>query len=111
MSTDKKKAARRALVAGKAIPLGELFRRSAGGERNARLALADPKTPPELRAELERYLADPVGAVLDDGAKERDEARGMIASAASTALAPYRGGRAAGVANKRTERVRAHIVE
>jgi hypothetical protein len=34
--------------------------------RNAQLAADDPKTPPELRAELKRYLANPFHAAAAD---------------------------------------------
>jgi hypothetical protein len=52
---------------------------SHGGERNARMALRDPTTPPELRAELERYLADPYAAAAQDQAQLLAEADGHAA--------------------------------
>jgi hypothetical protein len=54
------------------IPFVAVF--SHGGERNARLALKDPTTPPDLRAELERYLADPFAAAAADQARLLAEA-------------------------------------
>ncbi|HEY4215006.1 MAG TPA: hypothetical protein VGM84_26250 [Steroidobacteraceae bacterium] len=54
--------------------------------RNARMALRDPKTTPELRAELKRYLADPFHAaavdqqkLLTDAVKACDEAEQLAA--------------------------------
>jgi hypothetical protein len=80
-----------------AIPFGRLFQ-DEGGIRNAKLALRDPKTPADLRAALERYLANPVKASLDDAATiQRSHA------------APFRSGRVAGTTNERTRRVRTHI--
>jgi hypothetical protein len=39
---------------------------SPGWERNARLALESPRTDPALRAQLERYLANPFRAAAQD---------------------------------------------
>lgn len=49
-----------------AIPFGALF---TGNLRNVRMALRDPKTPADLRAELERYMADPLKATVTDTAQ------------------------------------------
>jgi hypothetical protein len=45
---------------------------SPGWERNARMALENPRTPPELRAQIERYLDNPIREALkDQAARER----------------------------------------
>jgi hypothetical protein len=41
---------------------------SPGWERNARAALDDPRTDPELRAQIKRYLDNPTGEALKDQA-------------------------------------------
>ena len=62
-----------------AIPFIFLF--AGDGKRKAQRAADNPKTPPELRAELKRYLADPAAAaahdqqqLLDRAHREADEA-------------------------------------
>lgn len=61
----------------KAIPfiavVGEQGSRTrAGFDRNADMALANPQCDPELRAQITRYRADPIGEQLkDQAARER----------------------------------------
>ena len=89
MSADGKKPARKS-----AIPFVSLF---GGDQRNVLMALKDPKTPPELRAELQRYLDSPLKAATDDMQQLLDE------------RAQYRGGRTSGGDREAAERVRDHI--
>lgn len=67
------------------------------GLRNARMALADPKTPAALRAELERYLENPLKAATSDMQQLLDERM------------RYRSGRPSGKDRDTTERVRQHV--
>lgn len=55
-----------------AIPFASLFLGDVD-KRNARMALRDPTTPPLLRREIERYLADPNKATLTDMQKLLDD--------------------------------------
>jgi hypothetical protein len=53
------------------IPFGALFV-GEGARDRAQQAYDNPRTPPELRAELARYLADPLHAtVIDQEKRER----------------------------------------
>jgi hypothetical protein len=72
-----------------AIPFSHLFfdkngAPTAGGRRSAELALRDPTTPPNLRAELQKYLVNPMAAVLQDQSE-------LLAR-----VMAYRGGRTGG---------------
>ena len=49
------------------IPFGNAVR-APGWERNARLELAYPNGDPDLKAQIKRYLADPLGETLKDAA-------------------------------------------
>ena len=90
-----------------AIPFAALLTDD-GGKRNARMALRDSKTPPVVRAEFERYLANPFLAASQDQAKLLTEAAKDF-DAAEKRAAPFRAGRTKGRGNKATEAVRAHI--
>jgi len=72
------------------------------------MAVRDPTTPPELRAELERYLKNPFHAAAVDQEKllAASEQRTVEAEQQGTA---YRKGGTKGRTNKATEVVRAHI--
>jgi hypothetical protein len=78
--------------------------------RNVRMAVKDPTTPPALRAELERYLADPFHAAAVDQEAREKQLTALLDSAEATA-APYRKGGAKGRQNAATKAVRDHIRE
>jgi hypothetical protein len=94
--------------AANAIPSIVLF--DEDGKRNARLALQDPKTRPNLRAELKRYLENPAHAAAVDQQKLLTEAAKDF-DATERRGAPFRKGGAKGRINKRSREVRAHIRE
>ena len=90
-----------------AMPFGALF---LGDLRAARMALRDPRTDPALRAELERYLANPLKATVRDSEQLVNRAN-QEADAAEKAAAELRGahrsGRKDGTPNKKTARLEA----
>jgi hypothetical protein len=111
--------------AAQSIPFIHMF--GVGNERNVLMALYknpfappeqreyNPMTPPELRAELERYLENPTAAAAADQqellkqAAKDFEAAEQRAAMVEQSLAPHRSGGKPGRKNKSAEAVRAHV--
>ncbi len=72
-------------------------------EEGLRSVLSDPTLTPEQRAEIERYLADPIRAAAQDMRQSWDEITELLGA--------HRGGRAVGSISKKTEHIRTLVAD